>query len=151
MDDAEDPMDVRDILSSKQAPVVAIDVNDSVGGAAELMARHRVGGLPVVGGDIVRGFVSEADIVAVLAKRGAEAPRVPLGEVMRTAAICSMDENVTKVMARMTRERLRHLVVLDRGAVAGIVSVGDIVKSRLDELETERAVLRDYVAAQRAV
>jgi signal-transduction protein with cAMP-binding, CBS, and nucleotidyltransferase domain len=69
---------------------------------------------------------------------------------MRPAATCEAGDGVVQVMRRMTAERLRHLVVRDGDEIAGVISVGDIVKDRLEQLETETGVLRDYVAAQRA-
>lgn len=144
-------MDVRDVMSKKNDPVVTVDARLDVAAAAALLARHRIGGLPAIEGGVVRGFVSEADIVAVLAHYGTAAPDVAIRDVMRRAPACSPSDNLNDVMARMTKDRLRHLVVMDGGKLAGIISVGDIVKNRLQELETEREVLRDMVAAQRAI
>ena len=143
-------MKVRDIVARKAVPVLTVNMNLDVGAAAGLLARHRVGALPAVEAGVLHGIVAESDIVAALAKYGTVAPGVSLKEVMRRAPVCQLDDELPAIMIRMTRERLRHLVVLDGDTLAGIISVGDIVKHRLDELETERGVLRDLVAAQRA-
>ncbi len=145
-------MIVRELLTRKPAGFVSIEPSATTASAAGLLVDRGVGGLTVTepGGKLV-GFVSERDIVrAVDGKRGGLHER-PVAEIMRRPApVCSATDPVTKVMARMTRERLRHLVVLDGERVAGVISVGDLVKHRLEQLETETGVLRDYVAAQRA-
>jgi CBS domain-containing protein len=99
----------------------------------------------------VVGFVAERDIVKALEASREQAVRLPVQQVMRRPApTCGSEDSLQEVMARMTRDRLRHLVVVDAGRIAGVISVGDIVKYRLEQLETETGVLRDYVAAQRA-
>jgi CBS domain-containing protein len=145
-------MRVQGLLGGKRTiGVVTIAASATVSEAAELMMRHRIGGLPVVRADgTLVGFVSERDIVAAL-HRAQDDPRgSPIEKIMRSAPTCSSHDAVRTVMERMTRERLRHLVVLDNDAVIGVISVGDLVKQRIEELETETGVLRDVVIAQRA-
>jgi CBS domain-containing protein len=145
-------MKVRELLNRKPTGFVSIEPTARVAVAAELLMDEGVGGLPVMGGSAgLVGFLSERDIVK-LVHEGSGDPRVrPVSEVMRRPApTCSVDDPVRAVMARMTKERLRHLVVMDGDRIAGVISVGDIVKQRLEQLETEAGVLRDYVAAQRA-
>jgi signal-transduction protein with cAMP-binding, CBS, and nucleotidyltransferase domain len=77
-------------------------------------------------------------------------PRQPVERIMQRPPICRAEDTLHEVMSRMTRERLRHLVVVDEGRTIGVISVGDLVKYRLEELELEAGTLRDYVAAQRA-
>jgi len=113
--------------------------------------KHLVGGLPVVAEDgAVTGFIAERDIVVALDGTAGSVRDLLVDDVMRRPApTCSADDTLHEVVARMTRERLRHIAVLDGGRLAGVVSVGDMVKHRLEELQTETGVLRDYVAAQR--
>ena len=112
-----------------------------------------VAGLPVVAADgAVLGFLAERDIVATVDRHAGGIRHLSVGDVMRRPApVCGVDDTLHEVMARMTRDRLRHIVVVDAGRIAGLISVGDLVKHRLEELETEANVLRDYVAAQRAL
>jgi CBS domain-containing protein len=146
-------MRVRELLGKKKsAEVITIAPSSDVGLAARLLMQHTIGGLPVVRSDgKVVGFVSERDIVRAL-NRGTEGTRrLPIEEVMqRPAPTCQVDEALGEAMGRMNRERLRHLVVLDGDQIAGVLSVGDLVKHRIEQLETETGVLRDYVVAQRA-
>jgi CBS domain-containing protein len=112
---------------------------------------HNVGGLPVVNADGTPiGFVAERDVVRVVHENPDNAHRLPVTAIMREAPFCRADDALEEVMWRMTRERLRHLVVRDGERAVGVISVGDIVKHRLEQLETETNVLRDYLAGQRA-
>lgn len=144
---------VRDLLARKSPTVITIEPEMDVGTAARLIMRHDIGGLPVVTltGSLV-GFVAERDIVRLIDNGGDDVRRVRVEQAMRRpAAHCSSNDSLHEVMTRMTRQRLRHLVVVDGERIAGVISVGDLVKHRLEQLETEAGVLRDYVAAQRAL
>lgn len=145
-------MKVRELLTRKPTGFVSIDPSATTAAAAGLLIEHGVGGLAVMEGDTkLVGFVSERDLAKVMTTQTKDVRSVPVASVMkRPAPTCSVDAPIREVMSRMTRERLRHLVVMDGGQVAGVISVGDIVKHRLEQLETEAGVLRDYVAAQRA-
>jgi CBS domain-containing protein len=142
-------MRVRDLLGRKSATLITVDAKADVGTAIRLLIEHNIGGLPVVVGDgAVVGFVAERDVVRALHEgRGAD-HRVQ--QVMQPAAACGPDESLPDVMRRMTTQRHRHLVVQEHGRLLGVISVGDIVKHRLEELELETGVLRDVVAGQRA-
>jgi CBS domain-containing protein len=145
-------MSVSVLLGRKPASVVTVAPEATVSEAARLIMEHRIGGLPVVeGGRKVVGFVAERDIVGAVHRHSKSVGPLPVKAIMsRPAPLCSGEDRVRDVMARMTRDRLRHLVVMDGDRVVGVISVGDLVKHRLEELETETGVLRDYVAAQRA-
>ncbi|HUL48582.1 MAG TPA: CBS domain-containing protein [Gemmatimonadales bacterium] len=144
-------MRVQDLLERKPSTLITIDVDGSVEQAVHLLMLHNIGGLPVVvnGGRLV-GFVAERDIVRAVGRRSWNALDVRMREIMRPAATCQVDESLYDVMRRMTSERQRHLVVEEDGRPIGVISVGDIVKQVLEQLETEAGVLRDYVAAHRA-
>lgn len=146
-------MRVRELLRHKSGNVITIRPDTSVGEATRLLMQHGIGGLPVVApGGSVAGLLSERDVVrAVHQSTGTEVGGVPVERVMqRPAPTCSGDASLHDIMREMTRERHRHLVVLEGAQIAGVVSVGDLVKHRLEQLELETGVLRDYVAAQRA-
>jgi CBS domain-containing protein len=146
-------MRVHQLMKGRTSEVITIDTMSTVSAAAHLLVRHGIGGLPVIGRDgRVAGFVAEREIVAALDRHTEPIGPLPVERIMRRPVpTCSVDDPVADIMARITRERLRHMVVLDGGRIVGIVSVGDIVKNRLEQLEMETGVLRDYVAAQRAV
>jgi CBS domain-containing protein len=146
-------MRVSELLRSKGGDAITLAPDTSLGDAARLFLERKIGGAPVVGRDgELMGFVAEREFVIAVDRTNASIRRKSIDHVMRTPApVCSADDTLQDVMTRMTHQRLRHLVVVDGGRVAGVISVGDIVKHRLDELETEAGVLRDYVAAQRAV
>ena len=119
---------------------------------ARLLIEHGIGGVPVVSaGGAAVGFIAEREIVSAVGQHPDGIRHLRAETVMRKPApACSADDALQDVMARMTRQRLRHLIVEDAGRIAGVISVGDLVKYRLEQLETETGVLRDYVAAQRA-
>jgi CBS domain-containing protein len=146
-------MRVKDLLAKKGSVVVTVGPDEKMGRAVRLMMEHHVGGLPVAGpaGELL-GFLSERN-VAHLADLSFEPIReVPVRQAMSSPApVCSTEDALRDVMARMTHERARHLVAIEGGRIAGVVSVGDLLKERLEELEIETGVLRDWVAAHRAV
>jgi CBS domain-containing protein len=144
-------MRVRDLVGRKAAPVITVRRDEDVAAAARLMAGHGIGGLPVVDDrGAVLGIVAEGDIVRAVHEHPDRVQQVRVGDIMKKAPVCSEDTPLQDVMSQMTRERARHVLVLDDGRAAAVVSVGDLVKYRLEQLETEAGVLRDYVAAQRA-
>jgi CBS domain-containing protein len=146
-------MRVRDLLGKKRSQgAVTIMASADVATAARMLMHHNIGGLPVVGidGSLV-GFLAERDIVQAVNRTPGGVRDLPVELVMcRPAPTCSADDSLHEVMARMNHERLRHVVVLDGRSIAGILSVGDLVKHRVEELELETGVLRDFVLAQRA-
>ena len=106
--------------------------------------------MPVVASDgAVVGFIGERDIVKTMNGHFGPIRHMLIQDVMRPAAFCDPDDTIETVMQRMTSERVRHLVVRENGQLLGVVSVGDMVKYRLSQLEMETAVLRDYLAGQR--
>ena len=119
--------------------------------ATERMCTHRIGALVVLNdqGDVV-GLVSERDVVESLARFGAGVPTGLVGESMtRNVITCSPDDRVNDLMAVMTRHRVRHLCVMENGQLAGMISIGDLVKSRLNELELESNVTRTFASADK--
>ncbi|CAA7624319.1 CBS domain protein [Magnetospirillum sp. UT-4] len=145
---------VKSILKSKArgAGVVTVSPQASIGEAAALLARHRIGALIATQADGgIAGILSERDIVRGLAEQGDACRRTLVGELMTAAVLtCREDDTVEELMKTMTARRVRHLPVLDSGGqLVGIVTIGDVVKSRLDEADMEVDNLRHYVAAAR--
>ena len=140
-------MTVKAILSVKGTDVFTIEPTATLAGAAKLLAERKIGALVVTGPDRrVIGIVSERDIVQELAAHGPAALDLPLTEVMtRKVMTCSMSDTISSVMERMTEGKFRHLPVVEQGRLTGIVSIGDVVKHRLQEMEREQSALRDYI------
>ena len=141
-------MFVARILDDKGHEVVTADPGESVAGIAATMAERRIGAMPVSspGGSLV-GIVSERDVVAALAERGRDVLDRPVEEIMtRRVITCTRADHIDDLMARMTEGRMRHLPVLEDGALVGIVSIGDVVKARMGEIEAEAQALKDYIA-----
>jgi CBS domain-containing protein len=144
-------MRVSDLLRKKTGTVVTITAGSDIAHAVELLLEHNIGGLPVVDDHgVLVGFAAERDLLRALHLDPNTDERLPIERVMRKPApVCGPRDEVRDAMSRMTRSRLRHLVVVDGREIVGVLSVGDIVKNRLHELETETGVLRDVVMAQR--
>ena len=144
-------MSVRDLLGHKDPKFIAVEPTAELEAAVLLLVRHQIGGLPVLAPDgAAVGFLDERDIVrAVHVHRGA-IYQLRVSDVMRPAPMCEGDDSLEHAMRLMTVQHLRHLLVRDNGRLIGVISVGDLVKYRLQQLETETGVLRDYVAARRA-
>ena len=140
-------MNVSSILAAKGGDVITIEPTATIAAAAALLTEKRIGALVIVGaGGRVAGILSERDIVHTLAKRGRQALDEPLSQAMtREVATCGPDDEITSLMERMTDGKFRHMPVIDGGKLAGIVSIGDIVKQRVDEMERESEAMRDYI------
>jgi CBS domain-containing protein len=140
-------MIVSTILAAKGNDVITIEPTAVLADASRLLAQHRIGAVVVTGaGQRIVGIVSERDIVRALAKEGASALDLPLTEVMtRKVVTCACSESIADLMERMTGGKFRHLPVVDDGQLVGIISIGDVVKMRLMEVEHEQNALRDYI------
>lgn len=140
-------MIVKSILSAKGGDVISIEPTATLDTAVKTLAEHKIGALLVLGPDRrVIGILSERDIVRVLAERGAGVLSQPLAQVMtRKVITCSQSDSVGVLMERMTTGKFRHLPVIEDEQVIGVVSIGDVVKHRLQEIERESAALRDYI------
>ncbi len=146
-------MIVKSILKEKArgAGIVEISPDASVGDAARLLAQHRIGAVMVMAGDKVAGILSERDIVRGLAQAVDVCTAAKVRDLMTADVfVCHEDDTVEHLMQTMTAKRIRHLpVVGNAGQVVGIVTIGDVVKSRLSETTMEADSLRDYVMASR--
>jgi CBS domain-containing protein len=142
-----DPMTVKAILSAKGGNVVTIEPTANVASAAKLLAERRIGALVVTGaGERVVGIVSERDVVQELAARGTAALDLPLTDIMtRKVTTCAQTDTISSIMSRMTDGKFRHVPVVEQGRLIGIVSIGDVVKHRLAQMECEQAAMRDYI------
>ena len=141
-------MDVETILRSKGRAVATIRPDDTVGAAVEALVSGNIGALVASeDGETVDGIISERDIVHALARHGVALLGLSVAEVMtRSVVTCDPTEGVAELMAEMTNRRIRHLPVVRDGRLCGIVSIGDVVKNRLDEIEYEARSLRSFIA-----
>ena len=140
-------MRISDVLRVKGTQVVTVTPDTTVRRLLAVLAEHRIGAVVVSGdGRSVGGIASERDIVRALARRGAAVMSEPVTAIL-TAEVRTVtpETPVEDVMRLMTELRVRHAPVVVDGALAGIVSIGDVVKNRIDELETERTALTDYI------
>ncbi len=140
-------MTVSIILAGKGREVVSIEPNASLASAVDLLAKKRIGAVLILGaGNRVAGILSERDIVCALAERGAAALDEPVSRTMtRKVSTCTENETVASIMERMTAGKFRHVPVVDQGDVVGLVSIGDVVKYRLHEMERDTVAMHDYI------
>jgi CBS domain-containing protein len=142
-------MNVENILMQKGKDVEAIRPEVSIKRAADWLRAKNIGALVVARDDAVLGIVSERDIVRAFSQYGEPVASMPVKDIMTHGLITvAPGDDLNRVMRLMTRHRVRHLPVLRNGKLAGIISIGDVVKRRLDDLELETNVLRDvYIAS----
>jgi CBS domain-containing protein len=141
-------MIVDRILSLKGREVVTIDPGRTLAEAAKILSERRIGALLVSDGrQPVSGIVSERDIVRALAERGAQALDEPVSRFMTAKVVtCTGQTSVNDLMELMTQQKFRHVPVVEGGSLAGIISIGDVVKVRVEEIEAEAQAIRDYIA-----
>ncbi|MGD0421515.1 MAG: CBS domain-containing protein [Xanthobacteraceae bacterium] len=140
-------MTVSVILADKGRDIVTIEPNATLGAAVHLLAEKRIGAALILGADRrIAGIISERDVVRALAERGAAALDEPVSRTMtRKVETCTESEAVATIMERMTAGKFRHMPVVAQGRLIGVVSIGDIVKHRVHEMERESVAMRDYI------
>jgi len=142
----EATMRIADVLRTKGAAVATITPETSVSGLLNELAMNNIGAMVVVSSDGVVGIVSERDVVRKLHEHGVELLRLPVSQIMTTmVATCSPTDTVDHLTALMTTKRVRHIPVVENDRLVGIVSIGDVVKQRMEELESEQRALQDYI------
>ncbi|QTL05558.1 CBS domain-containing protein [Aquabacter sp. L1I39] len=140
-------MTVGILLKHKSGSLVTIAPDATLSDAVARLAEHRIGAIVAVdGAGHLVGILSERDLVRILAEKGPQVLSDPVSSVMTRAVVtCTEDESIPVIMERMTRGRFRHVPVVERGRLLGIISIGDVVKHRVEEMERESAELRDYI------
>jgi CBS domain-containing protein len=140
-------MIVKDILAQKGGDILTIEPAATLAAAVKMLAQRRIGALVVTGADRrIVGIISERDIVRVLDQKGTAVLDAPIAETMtRKVVTCAMSDTIAVIMERMTEGKFRHVPVVEQGRLVGIISIGDVVKARLGELEREHDALRDYI------
>ena len=140
-------MNVKTILAAKGGDIICIEPTADLAAAANLLSAHRIGSVVIRGaGGRLAGILSERDIVRALSEQGADALALPVGQVMiRNVATCGEEESLASIMERMTAGKCRHLPVVTKSQLVGIVSIGDVVKQRVEEIERESEAMRDYI------
>lgn len=140
-------MYVESVLKSKGAQVVTAKPDASVEDVARLLDEAKIGAVVISADDVrVSGILSERDIVAAIAAKGPAALELPTSALMtRDVVTCKPEDHIAELMVTMTEKRIRHLPVLIDGSLAGIISIGDVVRCRVQEIEAEAEALRTYV------
>jgi CBS domain-containing protein len=138
---------VKDLLLDRRGDVVTTEPSVDLAAAAKVLAERRIGAIVVLGADHrIVGILSERDIVQALAQHGPTALHKTVSQFMtRDVKTCSENDTIESLMGRMTAGKFRHMPVVDQGKLVGIVSIGDVVKNRVEEIEREAAALRDYI------
>ncbi len=143
-------MTIESILRRKGSEVTTITPDVSIKRAADWLRAKNIGALVVMNGDAVLGLISEREIVHAFSRHGETAGSMLVKEIMQYGGTTvSPDESVNRVMNLMTHHRVRHMPVVRDGKLVGIISIGDVVKYRLEDLELEASVLRDVYTAAR--
>jgi len=139
-------MNVQTILGDKGTDVATITGNATVADAVRVLGERRIGALPVLEGDEVAGIMSERDVIYCLREHGAAALDWPVSRVMSAPAVTVEPATpVLTALAMITQRRIRHLPVVSGGRLVGIVSIGDLVKHRIERIEEEAAAMREYI------
>ncbi len=143
-------MNVAQLLASKGREVATINQERSVRDAVAMLKERGIGALVVVGGaGPLTGILSERDVVRAIAREGADALDLRVSALMSTdVTTCTEATSVNQLMSLMTEKRIRHVPVVESSLLVGLVSIGDVVKARVNELESEKRDLLDYVSAR---
>jgi CBS domain-containing protein len=136
----------RIIGARDDTDIISCDVMTQVKDAVSILATKRIGALPVLRDGKVAGIISERDVIYRLADRGSECLDLPVGEIMTSPAITvEPSTRIDDALALMTRRRFRHFPVVEEGELVAFISIGDLVKHKIDEVEHEARALRDYI------
>jgi CBS domain-containing protein len=139
-------MNIQAILGDKGKEVATVSADARLSEAVRVLGERRIGALPVVEGDRIVGIVSERDLIYNLKDHGAEVLDWPVSRVMTSPAITvDPSTEVLNALALITQRRVRHLPVVSGGRLVGIVSIGDLVKYRIERIEFEAQAMRDYI------
>ena len=140
-------MNVKAILAAKGGEIICIEPTADLAAATQLLSANRIGAVLIRGaGGHIAGILSERDIVRALSQHGAAALALPIGQVMtREVTTCTEEDNVATIMERMTAGKFRHMPVVSKGHLVGLISIGDVVKLRVGEIESESDALRNYI------
>ena len=142
----ETTMTVRSILDTKGHQIVSLEPEAKLSAAVKTLAERKIGAVLVLQAGRIEGILSERDVVRVLGERGAAVLEEPVSAVMtRKVVSCKQSDTVSAIMEMMTHGKFRHLPVLDGERVVGLISIGDIVKWRVQEYEREQEALREYI------
>jgi len=142
-------MNVKTIMAAKKlgGEIISTEPTATLAAAAQLLSAHRIGAVVILGaGGRLAGILSERDIVRAISAQGAAALESLVGQAMtRNVTTCSEDDNIAAIMVRMTAGKFRHMPVVADELPIGLISIGDVVKQRLDEIERESEAMRDYI------
>ena len=139
-------MTIAAILQTKGAEIISASPDQRVGEIVKLLAERRIGAVPVIAGGQVEGIFSERDVIYCLRDHGPEVLEWPVSRVMSSPAITADSQTeVLTALALMTQRRIRHLPVVDNDEIRGIVSIGDLVKYRMERIEAEADAMRSYI------
>lgn len=140
-------MNVKAILAAKGGDIFSIEPTADLASAARLLSTHRIGAAVIRGaGGRLAGILSERDIVRAVAEHGVDALSMSVGQVMtRNVMTCGENDSIADIMERMTAGKFRHMPVLRDGQLIGVVSIGDVVKQRVGEIEQDAEALREYI------
>ena len=139
-------MTVRAILDSKGHNILSVEPEARLSAAVKLLGERKIGAVLVMSKSQIEGILSERDIVRVLSERGAAVLDAPVSEVMtRKVVSCRQNDTVAAIMEMMTNGKFRHLPVVEDDRVVGLISIGDVVKWRVQEYENEQEALRQYI------
>lgn len=140
-------MNVKTILAAKGGDIFCIEPTADLAAAAKLLSTHCIGAVVIRGaGGRLAGILSERDIVRAVSEHGAAALTLPVSQMMtRNVMTCGEDDSIAGIMERMTAGKFRHMPVVTAGKLVGLVSIGDVVKQRVEEIERDAEALRDYI------
>ena len=140
-------MNVKTILAAKGGDIFSIEPTADLAAAAKLLSTHRIGAAVIRGaGGRLSGILSERDIVRAISEQGAEALELPVGQVMtRNVTTCGEDDSIADIMEQMTAGKFRHMPVVKDGKLLGVISIGDVVKQRVEEIERDADAMREYI------